>query len=86
MSADAASPALDLRTPEERDRQAVSAYMALRGWLGYVDGHAQSAAILAVIDEPDTAIKHWPAIRRALLCVVDGIKGQPITPRIAAIS
>lgn len=86
MTADASSPAPDLRTPEDRDRQAVSAYMSLRGWLGHVEGAAQSAAIRAVVDEPDEALHHWPAIKRALLCVVDGIKGRRIEPRFNATS
>lgn len=82
MTADAASPALDMRAPEDRDRQAVAAYMTLRGWLGHVDGAAQSAAICAVVDEPEGDVRQWPAVKRALLCVVDGIKGLPIKARI----
>jgi hypothetical protein len=86
MTADASSPAPDLRSEEDRYRQAISAYMALRGWLGYVEGAAQSAIIRVVVDEPDDRVRDWPTVRRALLCVVDGIKGRRITPRINTTS
>lgn len=86
LTADAASPPPDLRTPEERHRQAVSAYMALRGWIGHVDNAAESAVIRAVVDEPDEVLRNWPAIRLALLCVVDGIKGRRVQVRTNATS
>jgi hypothetical protein len=86
MTADASSPAPDLRSDDDRYRQAISAYMTLRGWLGYVEGAAQSTVIRAVVDEPDDEVRDWPTVRRALLCVVDGIKGRRITPRINATS
>jgi hypothetical protein len=76
MTADAASPAPDLRTEDDIYRQAIGAYMRLRGWLGYVEGAAQSTVIRAVVDEPDDEVRDWATIRRALLCVVDGIKGR----------
>lgn len=84
LTADASSPAPDFRTQEERDRQAVSAYMTLRGWLGYVDGRAQSDVIRVVVDEPDEPVRDWDGVHRALACVVEGIKGQRVMVRFAA--
>lgn len=81
MTADAASPAPDLRSPEDRARQAVAAYMRLRGWLGHVDGAVQSFTIRVVIDEPDEGRVLWGTVHRALLCVVDGIKGRKVIMR-----
>lgn len=83
MSADAASPAPDLRPKDERDRAAVSEWMTLQGWLDHVDRAARSAAIRAVVDEPDEALHNWDGVRRTLLCVVDGIKGRRVQARLA---
>lgn len=83
MTADASSPAPDLRTDEDRYRQAIAAYMSLCGWLCHVEGRAQSLTIRAVIDEPDEACVVWEAVHRALQCVVDGIKGRVIQLRFA---
>ena len=83
MSADAASPALDTRTDEEKVRHATRAYMAVQGWLGYTDSHARSHTVQAVVYDPDAPVKDWPAVRRALQCVVDGIKGRALQPRFA---
>lgn len=71
----------DDRSQEERDRSAVSAFMAVQGWLGYVDNAARSATIIAVVD--DAGLPNWPGIKRALECVSEGIKGKRITPRVA---
>lgn len=81
MTADASSPAPDFRSQEDRDRQAVAAYMTLRGWLGHCDGAAQKAAIVWVVDMPDAPFNGYEAIKRALLCVVDGIKGRQVQAR-----
>jgi hypothetical protein len=81
MSADAASPALDIRSQDDRDRQAVASYMTLCGWLGHVDGIAQSSVIGAVVDEPDHDGYDFAAIKRALLCVADGIRGRKLVWR-----
>lgn len=70
----------DTRTEAERDRQAVSAYMTLQGWLDYVDRPARSATIASVVD--DIRVTNWPGILRALECVSEGIKGKRITVRI----
>lgn len=78
LTADAASPAPDMRPQDERDRAAISAWMALQGWLDHTDRAARSAAIRAVVDEPDEALHNWPGIKRALQCVVDGIKGRRV--------
>ena len=81
MTADASTPALDLRPQEDRDRAAVSEFMRLQGWLDHVDRAARSATIRAVVDEPEEPVHNWDGIRRTLLCVVDGIKGRRITAR-----
>ncbi|MDD7973433.1 hypothetical protein [Roseinatronobacter alkalisoli] len=78
MHADASSPPPDERTPEERDRQAVTAYMALQGWLSHADGAARSACLRHVVDEPDEPVRDWSGIVLALRCVSDGIKGQKL--------
>lgn len=64
----------DSRTQDERIRAAVSAYMAVQGWLGYVSAADRSACIVAVVD--DAGLPNWPGIVRALECVSDGIKGK----------
>ena len=79
--ADATSPAPDLRTPEDRDRQAVAAWAALMGWLSCADPAAQAACRRAVVDEPDEPIADWSGIVLALRCVSDGIKGRPMRDR-----
>ena len=78
MHADASSPPPDERSPEERDRQAVAAYMALRGWLAHADNAAQSACLRHVVDEPDEPVRDWSGVVLALRCVSDGIKGRKV--------
>jgi hypothetical protein len=82
MHADASSPAIDTRTDEDKQRQAVSAWMALHGWLGYTDGPAKTACLRAVVDEPEQPLSNWPGILRALRCVLEGVKGQRIVVRM----
>jgi hypothetical protein len=74
------SAPVDDRTPEERARAAVSAWMRLHGWLGHVDAAAQSATIIAVVDE--TGITNWPGILRALECVSEGVRGETVKVRM----
>jgi hypothetical protein len=84
MHADASSPAPDDRTQEERDRAAVSAWMALQGWLDHTDRPARSACIRHVVDEPDQPVTDWPGIICALRCVADGIGGRKVVARFRA--
>ena len=79
LEATAESPAFDDRPQEERDRTAVSAYMALQGWLGHVDGRARSAGLRAVVD--DAGVNDLPGIILALQCVADGRAGRKIVWR-----
>lgn len=74
LSADSASPPLDTRTDAERLRHAVSAWMALHGWLGWVDVEAAGACMATVIE--DAPCRAPAALARALRCVSDGIKGK----------
>lgn len=74
MSADASSPAPDTRSDEERQRHAVSAWMALQGWLTYAGGSAAAEAKLAVVD--DGPVKSGPRLIAALRCVADGVAGR----------
>lgn len=84
MEATASSPAPDMRSPEDRERQAVAAWMALRGWMAHADHAAQSAAIAHIVDVVEAPLRDYQAVKRALLCVVEGIKGLPIKCRSTA--
>jgi len=81
MHADAASPAVDTRTPEEKHTQAVTAWMRLHGWLGYADNAARSACLRHVVDEPQEPVCDWPGITAALECVAEGLRGDVPTYR-----
>lgn len=81
MQADASSPAPDLREPEERDRAAQAAWMALKGWLSHADHSAREACTRCVVDEPDEPVSDWCGVVLALRCVSEGVKGQKITLR-----
>lgn len=70
----------DDRSPDERDRDAISAYMRLQGWLDYVSREDRSATLASVVD--DQPVRNWPGIKRALMCVSEGLKGQRVTVRI----
>lgn len=74
LEATAESPAFDDRSEEDRSRAAVSAYMALQGWLGHTDARARSACIRAVVD--DAGVSDLPGIILALQCVADGRAGR----------
>ncbi len=79
LEATAESPAFDDRPEADRSRAAVSAYMALQGWLAYCDAAARSACLRAVVD--DTGVNDLPGIILALQCVVDGHAGRKIVWR-----
>ena len=79
METSANAPAFDDRPLDERFRSATTAWMAVQGWLGYVDNRARSAALSAVVYE--TGLKDWPGILAALMCVGDGISGRKIVWR-----
>jgi hypothetical protein len=81
LEATAASPAADLRTPEDKARQAQAAWMTLKGWLAHTDYAARSACERAVVDEPDQPLADWTGIVLALRCVVDGLAGRPVQLR-----
>lgn len=74
MHADAASPPADLRTADERYRQAIAAMMQCEGWLGRTDSAAASQCKRAVLD--DVPVRDVDGLMRALRCVVDGRAGQ----------
>jgi hypothetical protein len=79
LHADASSPAMDDRTPEARDRAAVSAYMRLEGWLMHTDGRAVSEAKRVCLD--DQRVKDQEGLMLALACVADGLAGRKISFR-----
>lgn len=70
MEADAASPAPDQRDDAQKQRDAVSAWMRLHGWLGYTDKSAASEAWRVVVD--DEKPRDVPGMLAALRCVHDG--------------
>lgn len=76
MEASASDPAPDDRPEDERYRSAVSAWMAVQGWLGYCDGRARSACIAAVVD--DASVSDWAGVKLALACVADGMAGRKV--------
>jgi hypothetical protein len=79
MTASASDPAPDDRPEEERYRSAISAWMAVQGWLGYTDARARSACIAAVVD--DASVSDWAGVKLALACIADGIAGRKVVYR-----
>ena len=77
LEADASSPPTDDRTEEERSRQAVSAWMAVKGWLGHVPTATASDAWACIVDDAPAR----PGLVDALRCVADGIAGRQIVWR-----
>ena len=73
LHADADSPPADLRTPEERDRQAVSAWMQMQGWLDRAKAEAGECKGVVLDDERCTRPDDVMAGLRA---VVAGMKGD----------
>lgn len=82
MAADASTLPVDERTPEERQRQAVSAYMLLEGWLGRTDKAAMGEAKRVVLDDGEA--RDVPGLLSALRCVVDGMQGRERVYRVRA--
>jgi len=74
MEATAETPPVDDRTPEDRDRQAVSALMQLEGWLGWTDNAAMGEAKRVVWD--DVEVRDVTGLLVALRCVSDGMQGR----------
>ena len=79
IEATADTPPIDLRSDEDRRRQAVAAWTNLHRWLGYTDNAAASACLRHVADERDEPIRDQDGIIRALRCVGEGMQGQ--TPK-----
>lgn len=79
IAATADSPPADLRSPEDRDRAAVTAWTRLQGWLSHADAAARSACMSAAADDAPPA--NLPGIIRALQCVCDGQSGTTIRLR-----
>lgn len=79
MTADASTPPIDLRTDEDKRRQAVSAWMAMQGWLGYTGKDAASICKATVIDDDRCA--DAASLVVALHCVADGISGRRMVYR-----
>lgn len=81
LHADASSPAPDFRSDEDKQRQAVAAWMRLKCWLAHTDGPARIACTRHVLDEPDEPIADWTGVVLALRCVSEGVKGQRVKVR-----
>lgn len=81
FEADATSPAPDFRTAEERERQAVSAWMQVEGWIGHTDARAVSAFKQAVINDPDGPVRDWHGVLSCLWCIAEGLKGETVKAR-----
>jgi hypothetical protein len=82
MEADASSPALDLRTPEERVRQDTAAQMRMEGWISHCDSAAVSAFKHAVLNAPNDPIRDWTGVLNCLWCIVEGLAGQKVSARV----
>lgn len=79
MQADASTPPIDVRTDEEKYRQAISGWMAMHGYLGHVEGRAASITLRTVVE--DQTCRDADAMVRALHCVADGIAGRKVMYR-----
>jgi hypothetical protein len=71
---DAASPPLDTRTDEERERAAVSAMMRVEGFLGRISAIASSECKRVVLD--DQPCHDAPGLLAGLRVVSEGISGK----------
>lgn len=74
IEADAASPPLDTRTDEERQRAAVSAMMRVDGFLGRISAVAASECKRVVLD--DQPCHDAPGLLDGLRVVADGMAGR----------
>jgi hypothetical protein len=79
MHADATTPPIDTRTDEERVRSATSAYMAIQGWLGYVDNAAASECKAVCIE--DARVRDKAGLMLALAAIADGCAGRKLVWR-----
>lgn len=82
MQADAASPAPDDRSLEERVRDATRAQMQVEGWIGHTDSRAVSAFKQSVINDPDGPVRDWPGVLACLQCIAEGLKGETVKARV----
>lgn len=82
MTADADSPAPDMRSEAERSRAATSAMMRVEGWLGWTDAGAASEARRVCLE--DDPVRSPLALLAALRCVADGLAGRRMIYRKAA--
>lgn len=82
MQADAASPAPDDRSVEERVRDATRAQMQVEGWIGHTDSRAVSAFRQAVINDPDGPVRDWPGVLACLQCITEGLRGDQVKARV----
>lgn len=74
MSATAETPPADLRSDEDRQRQADAALMKIDTWLGYADKPAMGEAKRVVWN--DAICVDPEGLIVALRCVSDGLKGK----------
>lgn len=74
MEADAASPPLDTRTDEERQREATSAMMRVEGLLGRISAIAASECKRVVLD--DQQCFDAPGLLAGLRVVSEGMAGR----------
>jgi len=81
LEASADAPAPDLRTDDERHRQAVTAWTTLHGWLAYTDNAAASACIRHVFEEREEPIRDVDGLLSALRCISEGMAGKVPTYR-----
>lgn len=79
MTADASSPAPDMRSDEEKARAAQRAWMELQGWLGHADAAARSAVIVCAVNDEECPDRLGMVM--ALRCVLEGMRGQAIMCR-----
>ena len=82
MQADAASPAPDDRSVEDRVRDATRAQMQVEGWIGHTDARAISAYRQAVINDPDGPVRDWPGVLACLQCIAEGLRGDQVKARV----
>lgn len=85
MHADATTPPADLREPEEVYRQAVAAWVRLKGWMHYCDYPARAAFVSAVMDEDDREVSDTEGLINVLLCISEGKAGNKVTLRDRAV-
>ncbi len=69
-----ASTTIDLRTEDDRYRDAISAYMRLHTWLGYTDSAAASECKRVCLD--GNQVKDSIGFLSALSCIRDGLDGS----------